>query len=175
MAENKEPTCPNPFIGKFIDWCGGPTEATFRLRVSSATIHDWKKAGFFRDREKAIEAAVMCGWLVTPAQLLGVPEAPASELPDPEKRGPKDKSPRSIAPAPQVMQPAGGGTEAGREARAEARSGRRKVASRHTPTPPSCWSRSATGRSVAPGFREGAAREWCGGSHGVEQGRAGHR
>jgi hypothetical protein len=154
MAENKEPTCPNPFIGKFIDWCGGPTEATFRLRVSSATIHDWKKAGFFRDREKAIEAAVMCGWLVTPAQLLGVPEAPAAELPDPEKRGPKDKSPRSIAPAPQVMPPAGGGgTDAGREARAEARSGRRKVASRRPIPPTSEWSFPKRKRSLTPNRR----------------------
>lgn len=61
------------------DHCGGPTKASFVLQVSAAAIHNWIAEGYVLSKEKAVEAANHCNWKVTPAQLLGVPEAPPTK------------------------------------------------------------------------------------------------
>jgi hypothetical protein len=103
------------------------------------------------------------------------PEPPTGTDDDaPEGRKPPKESP-PLTLVPSVASATGGEAPA-----TTARLGRRvgcvirpaKSASRHDATPPSCWSRSATGRSVAPRFREAISLRACGDSHGVEQLRA---
>lgn len=75
------------------DYCGGPSKASFKLEVSATAIHNWISAGCVLSKEKAVEMANICGWRVTPAQLLGVPEAPPEVAPNPdEQRPPKGRA-----------------------------------------------------------------------------------
>jgi hypothetical protein len=137
------------------DVLGGPIAAAERLGVSRQAVHTLLKVGFLRDRATALrleQATTDAGCTIPAAELMDLAEWHGPQrhgAPPRGKRGPNGSSPRT----PVAKLPVGGGTDAGREARAEARKVGRKAASRRPIPPPSEWSFPQRRRRFTPNRR----------------------
>ena len=120
---------------------GGAVTACHQLGVSTQAVYKLLAIGYVSSRSTALRLEELTG--IPAAELMQLaPWTPGRPTPNPRgRKGPNGPSPR---PSPVAKLPVGGGTEAGREARAHMRGG---VAAKGKRTPPRDNRRACTAQS----------------------------